>query len=236
MHGREHDGPIGVLLSGGLDSAILLGDLLRAGRRVQPFYVCCGLVWEEAERRAAESFLAAVRNTRLDPLVVLDMPVGDLYGDHWSTLGRGTPGSASPDDAVYLPGRNPLLLVKPLVWCAAHGIDGLALAVLNSNPFADATPDFFAAFASAMALATGHPVEVARPFESLSKKEVMRLGGGLPLELTFSCIAPKNGKHCGQCNKCAERAAAFQLAGLRDPTSYADGPPSEAVDRGQGPR
>jgi len=232
MHGQNQAGPIGVLLSGGLDSAILLGDLLRSGRRVQPIYVRCGLVWEAVEQRAAESFLASLRTGKLDPLVVLDMPVGDLYGDHWSTLGRGAPGAASPDDAVYLPGRNPLLLVKPLVWCAAHGIDRLALAVLKSNPFADATPDFFAAFASAMALATGRRVEVARPFESLSKKEVMRLGEGLPLELTFSCIAPKNGKHCGQCNKCAERAAAFRLAGRGDPTHYAAASPRASADLG----
>ena len=33
----------------------------------------------------------------------------------------------------------------------------------------------------------------------------MALGRGLPLELTFSCIAPVAGQHCGRCNKCAER-------------------------------
>ena len=52
----------------------------------------------------------------------------------------------TPDDAVYLPGRNPLLLVKAVVWCHLHGIDQLALAPLGSNPFADATDEFFAEF------------------------------------------------------------------------------------------
>ena len=33
--------PIGLLLSGGLDSSILLGHLLAHGRRVQPFYIRC---------------------------------------------------------------------------------------------------------------------------------------------------------------------------------------------------
>ena len=41
----------------------------------------------------------------------------------------------------------------------------------------------------------------------------MALGRGLPLELTFSCISPLRGLHCGHCNKCAERQAAFRDAG-----------------------
>ena len=69
--------------------------------------------------------------------------------------------------------------------------------------------------------ATGYPFRVVRPFETLSKKCVMKLGEGMPLELTFSCLAPVDGRHCGQCNKCAERAAAFVHANLNDPTEYA---------------
>ena len=74
------------------------------------------------------------------------MPLGDLYGNHWSTSGRNAPDAASPDDAVYLPGRNALLTLKPALWCVLHGIEELALAVLASNPFADATDRFFRRF------------------------------------------------------------------------------------------
>jgi 7-cyano-7-deazaguanine synthase len=38
--------------------------------------------------------------------------------------------------------------------------------------------------------------------------------------LTFSCMRPVDGKHCGTCNKCAERRRAFASAGLSDPTEY----------------
>ena len=51
---------IGVLASGGLDSSILIGDLLRQGRRVQPFYIRTGLVWQAEELPALERFLAAI--------------------------------------------------------------------------------------------------------------------------------------------------------------------------------
>ena len=56
--------------------------------------------------------------------------------------------------------------------------------------------------------------------KGMKKVEVMRLGRGLPLELTFSCIQPREEGHCGRCNKCAERQHAFREAQLSDPTRY----------------
>ena len=221
MTAKSPSPPIGLLTSGGLDSSILLGHLLDTGRRVQPFYVRSHLLWEREELAAVDRFLRAVALPALEELVVLDLPLEDLYDGHWSLTGRGVPDFASPDTAVYLPGRNALLLVKAALWCRLHGIEELALAVLGANPFADATPEFFDEFASASARAAGGPIRFLRPFGRLSKRQVMELGRGLPLELTFSCIAPVNGLHCGGCKKCAERIGAFSLIGGDDPTRYA---------------
>jgi 7-cyano-7-deazaguanine synthase len=224
------DAAAGLLLSGGLDSSILLAHLLESGRRVQPFYVQSGLYWQRDELWALRAFLITLDSPRLEPLVVLDMPVADLYGYHWSVTGRDVPGADSPDDAVYLPGRNALLALKPALWCTMHGIDELALAVLGSNPFADATEEFFCEFEQVIARATGNRVRLTRPFADRKKSEIMQLGQGLPLELTFSCIAPRGGLHCGRCNKCGERQAAFAALG-RDPTKYA-----KAVEPTKAPR
>jgi 7-cyano-7-deazaguanine synthase len=141
-------------------------------------------------------------------LVLLDMPLRDLYGDHWSISGSDVPDEASPDEAVFLPGRNPLLLVKPLLWCQMNGIDHLAIGTLQNNPFDDATPEFFARFEELMWHATGQRMHIARPFERLSKHQVIEMGRHLPLELTFSCLAPVDGLHCGRCNKCPTQYAA----------------------------
>ena len=46
-------------------------------------------------------------------------------------------------------------------------------------------------------------------------------GRGMPLGETFSCLRPVGGRHCGRCNKCAERRAGFGAAGMTDPTEYA---------------
>ena len=217
----EKDATIGVLLSGGLDSAILLGHLLGQGFGVLPFYVRSHLAWERRELQSARRFLGALASPRLAPLIVLDEPLDDVYGDHWSLTGRDVPQRGSPDTAVYLPGRNALLLLKPLLWCRLNAVEFLALAVLDSNPFADASPEFFDCFESALARATGGRVRLLRPFAEMEKRQVMELGRSLPLELTFSCIAPVGGLHCGRCNKCAERIAAFRSIDAPDPTRYA---------------
>jgi len=146
--------------------------------------------------------------------------VADLYGEHWSVTGRGVPGAETPDEAVFLPGRNVLLLAKAILWCHLRGVPAVALAPLESNPFPDATPAFFTAYQDVVNRAVGGSVRVLRPYLGLGKTEVMRRGRELPLGLTFSCIRPAGGRHCGACNKCAERRRAFAEAGLADPTAY----------------
>src|SRR5213592_3819534 len=110
-------GPLAVLASGGLDSAVLLAEAARAYPAVFPLYVRVGSFWEAAEREHLGRFLGAIAGPSLRPLVVLDQPVADVYGPHWSLTGKGVPGADTPDDAVFLPGRNVLLLAKPLLWC-----------------------------------------------------------------------------------------------------------------------
>jgi len=213
---------MGLLVSGGLDSAILLSQLLNHGWLVRPFYVRTGCNWQRQELRAVEGLLNALRHPHLSQLIEFDMPVGDLYADHWSITGRAVPDRHTGDEAVFLPGRNPLLLLKPALWCVMNGVSKLALATLAANPFDDAKPDFFARFEAMITQATGGEVRIVRPFEMLSKRCVMQLGRDVPLEFTFSCLSPVEGLHCGRCNKCAERAAAFQFLSAGDPTQYVE--------------
>jgi 7-cyano-7-deazaguanine synthase len=209
-----------ILVSGGLDSAILLGETLRSLGRVFPLYVRCGLHWERVELEHLRRFLDAVRTPALQPLHVLEMPVRDLYGEHWSLSGDNVPDASTPDEAVFLPGRNVLLLAKVVLWCHLRGVGEVALAPLESNPFPDATPEFFAAFERVVNQAVGGSVRVRLPYLGLHKTDVMGWGPELPLHLTFSCICPVAGEHCGACNKCAERRKAFRDAGVPDRTPY----------------
>lgn len=215
---------LGLLVSGGLDSCILLGQLLDDGCEVRPFYVRTGVIWEAAELAALRRFIDSFGSRskgRVRELVLLNLPLEDLYGRHWSLTGRAVPDETTPDDAVFLPGRNALLAIKAAVWCQMHGLARLALATLKSNPFPDATHEFFDAFQHALSIGSAAKIEIVRPLEQLTKTAVMRLGREYPLGETFSCIAPAGERHCGRCNKCAERKRAFRDADMPDPTIYA---------------
>jgi len=211
---------LAVLVSGGLDSAVLLGEALHDRPAVYPIYVRAGSAWEAVEMRCLRRFLEEVAVPALRPLTILDQPSADLYGRHWSLTGRDVPGAETPDEAVYLPGRNVLLLSKAILWCHLNAVPHLALAPLAANPFADATPEFFVAYQSAVNMAVGGRVQLLWPYLHLDKTEVIKRGRGLPLQHTFSCLRPQNDRHCGDCNKCAERQRAFAAANVPDPTEY----------------
>jgi 7-cyano-7-deazaguanine synthase len=144
----------------------------------------------------------------------------DVYGAHWSMTGTAVPGYTSGWEEVYLPGRNLILLSKAAVYCGMNDIDAIALGPLKTNLFADSSPEFFSGLQRLVERVMNRRFEILTPFSHLSKREVMEQGRQLPLELTFSCLNPQGRKHCGACNKCAERMAAFVDAGLIDKTRY----------------
>ena len=212
-----------VLLSAGLDSAVLAAAEARTSR-VHPIYVSAGFAWENDELAILERLLASAPYAHnVQPVARLSFTVEDLYpATHWAL--RGTPPAFdTPDEDVYLTGRNVALLAKAAIYCAQHRVGRIALGLLAGNPFPDATPQFFDSMASALSLGLAHPIAVAAPFSSMHKSDVVRRGVelGVPFELTLSCMNPQRGLHCGRCSKCRERRDAFHEAGVADPTTYA---------------
>ncbi|HXD85929.1 MAG TPA: 7-cyano-7-deazaguanine synthase [Urbifossiella sp.] len=216
--------PLAVLVSGGLDSAVLLAEALRVYPVVHPIYVRTGLFWEEVERRWLDRFLEAIHRPNLAKLTVLDQPTKDVYGRHWSVTGLAAPAADAPNDADFLPGRNVLLFAKPLIWCHLNEVPDLATGPLASNPFPDATPEFYDDFAAVVSRGLAGSVRIVRPYAHLHKDDVIRRGREFPLHLTFTCIRPAGEAPCGVCIKCGERQRGFRAAGVPDPTPYASKP------------
>lgn len=214
-----------VLLSAGLDSTVLAAAEARQGT-VHAIYVSCGLAWETQELDALDRILATPPFAGVETLARLTFPARDLYPPtHWALRGE-PPAFDTPDEDVYLTGRNIMLASKAAIYCVQHRLTRLALATLAGNPFPDATPQFFESMARALSLGLNHAIEIATPFSPLHKSDVIRLGMELavPFELTLSCMNPQQGRHCGQCSKCRERRDAFRETGVEDPTEYATAP------------
>ena len=220
-----------VLLSGGLDSAVLAAHEAQSAR-VLPVHVSVGLAWDAAEVAMVEQLLRApVFAGRVAPLARVEFTMRDVYPPtHWAIRGV-PPAYDTPDEDVYLSGRNLVLLTKAGVVAARHDAHRIAVGLLSGNPFPDARPQFFSAMAGALSLGLNHAIEITTPFLELDKAAVIRRGVelGVPLELTLSCMSPVHTdalpQHCGLCSKCRERRDAFAAAGLPDPSSYANRSP-----------
>ena len=215
------------MLSGGLDSAVLAAQ---EGQTyvVRPVYVAGGLAWEEGEQDIIRRLLSVPPFSnavnRMHPLKRLEFSLRDIYpATHWALTGT-PPAYDTPDEDVYLHGRNIALLSKAAVYAASRKITRIVVAPLAGNPFPDATPQFFAALNAAFSLGLAAPIEVAAPFAHLHKEDIVKIGDQLkvPFELTLSCMNPSGTTHCGLCSKCRERRDAFQAAGVDDPTTYAN--------------
>ena len=210
---------VSVLASGGLDSSVLIAKLA-ADVKVYPIYVRCGFAWEEMEIKVLQSFLDALHNPHVMPITVLSAPTAVLYGDHWSVTGARVPAADEPDENTYLPGRNILLITLAAIWGSTHEVSRIAIGSLGSNPFPDATPEFFQTLARSLSMGLAHVVLIEAPLSGLHKEDLIKQFKDLPLELTLTCMDPRAGQHCGQCNKCFERQQAFHKAGVVDRTTY----------------
>ena len=95
-----------MLASGGADSSILLVDQAAQGRVVWPVYIRFGLAWEDVEEAHLRRFLDAVSDqSQIRALTVLQLPIADVYGRHWSVSGTDAPMSRRPTRPSICPGE-----------------------------------------------------------------------------------------------------------------------------------
>jgi 7-cyano-7-deazaguanine synthase len=191
-----------VLLSGGLDSAVLLAHVIEAvGGEVRTLSVGYGQRHERAEMHAAHEIATRYKV----PRVRVDLPPVMFDG---STLTGGV-GQLSGSPTV-VPGRNLVFLSLAVAHAASVGSGAVYLASHKSDEavYPDCRASFVAAVGAAAELAYG--VMVAAPFLGMTKREVVARGRelGVPLEMTWSCYAGGS-EPCGACGACDERTEAL---------------------------
>lgn len=218
------DGRAVTLVSGGLDSLLMMGEALVAGGSVVPVHVRQGALWEESETEALQRILSALRivhGMRAGELIEMRLEFPPNYEARWAVdTEAAVPGTDTPDDAVYLPGRNMALLLAGSLVAQSRGIGSVRIGTLDSNPFSDGSDEFLRSFEELFFAATCVRVKISRPLAGRNKGELIRQHAALPFAQTVSCLRPAGLAHCGSCNKCAERQRAFASAGVPDPTKY----------------
>ncbi|WP_411145867.1 7-cyano-7-deazaguanine synthase QueC [Streptomyces sp. x-80] len=224
-----------LIASGGMDSTVTAYELRARGSEV--FL----LSFDYGQRHRVELAHLARVAERLDvPHETVDL----------SGLGRLLTGSALTDTTVdvpdghyseqsmrstVVPNRNMIMLSIAAGVAVSRGAGIVAFgAHAGDHPiYPDCRPAFFDQLGKAVHagnegfLVPGFRLEA--PFLHLTKADIVRRGHelGVPFELTWSCY--KGGSvHCGTCGTCVERKEAFELAGVADPTEYADGADTEA--------
>ncbi|WP_159942539.1 7-cyano-7-deazaguanine synthase QueC [Nocardiopsis sp. FR6] len=217
-----------VLLSGGLDSTVLTTSTVRehGADSVDTLTIHYGQRHVRELEAAAE--VAAALGVRHD---IIDLSV---LGAHLtSALTPSSDGGNVPHGhyaeptmaATVVPNRNAILLMVAVGVASARGHSSVATAVhAGDHPvYPDCRPVFMTAAARAAETGTDGQVTITAPFVNMTKAEIAALGSRVeaPMHLSWSCY--EGGEtHCGRCGTCVERAEAFHVAGLSDPTSYAD--------------
>lgn len=212
-----------VVISGGMDSSTLL---LYANQWSQ---VQTGISFNYGQRHKTELNCAKAQCELLGiPHMTIDL---QSVGRHLKSALTGTEevphGHYAEDNmrATIVPNRNAIMLNIAAGIAISLGA-GRVYAGMHSGDHAvypDCRPEFVSALNHMLQIATGTEIRVDTPFIGVDKAEIVRVGNNLGVnwELTWSCY--EGGIiHCGRCGTCVERAEAFYLANIEDPTRYAD--------------
>jgi len=217
-----------VLLSGGLDSAVVLGWMRREG------FDCITLSVDYGQRHRIElqcaARVAAAAGVKEHLVQRIDLRA---VGGSALTSDQPVPKGESSDGIpiTYVPARNTLFLSLALGLAEARGARDIALGInaVDYSGYPDCRGEFLESFAATANLATREGVEAARrgdlgfrfhaPLLRLSKAQIIRLGNELGVDFgaTSSCYDPAaDATPCGACESCRLRAAGFADAGIAD--------------------
>ncbi len=127
--------------------------------------------------------------------------------------------------ASYVPFRNANILSIAVSWAEVLNAKKIFIGAVeeDSSGYPDCREVFYEAFNKAIKLGTKPETDITieTPIIHLKKFEIVKKGKELnvPFELSWSCYK-NNDKACGECDSCALRLRAFQLAGIEDPIEY----------------
>ncbi len=216
-----------ILFSGGLDSTTCLAIAKSQG------YQCYALSFSYGQKHSSELQAAKRIAKNGDVLLhrVIDLDLGSFGGSALTDDSIDVPTEDTIGIPVtYVPARNTVFLSVALAWAEVLEADAIFAGVnaVDYSGYPDCRPEYIQAFQKMADLATkagieGRGVKIETPLIDLTKVEIIQIGSQLGVDYaqTVSCYkADDSGRACGVCDSCKIRSAAFENAGVNDPTLY----------------
>ena len=214
-----------VLLSGGLDSSVVLSVCQEKG------YDIYAISFDYGQRHKVEleyaKFQATFFNCISHKVFKMEFYGGSALTDDIKVPKNRDSHSMSKDIPVtYVPSRNIVFLSFASGYAECHDIDNIFIGVnaIDYSGYPDCRKNFIDNFEKLINKSTkkgleGSKFKINAPLINLSKKDIIKLGhkNGVDFSMTSSCYSPKLKKNCGVCDSCLLRKQGFEEAGLRDP-------------------
>ena len=214
-----------VLLSGGLDSSVVLSVCQDKG------YDIYAISFDYGQRHKVEleyaKFQATFFNCISHEVFKMEFYGGSALTDDIKVPKNRDSHSMSKDIPVtYVPSRNIVFLSFASGYAECHDIDNIFLGVnaIDYSGYPDCRKNFIDNFEKLINKSTkkgleGSKFKINTPLINLSKKDIIKLGhkNGVDFSMTSSCYSPKLKKNCGVCDSCLLRKQGFEEAGLSDP-------------------
>ncbi len=217
-----------VLLSGGLDSTVLLHYVARK-LKAAPLFV---LSFDYGQKHGRELEMARWQCSRVPQVkehkvLKLDF-FADLLGGATALVQGGghVPDLAELSEAdrdqppTYVPNRNMVLLSLAAAFAESRACDRVFYGAQAQDEYGywDCTTDFVARLNQVFALNRRQPVTIVAPFATKRKSEEVTLGVELGVDFAHTWSCYRGGpKPCLACPTCVERLTAFREAGVEDP-------------------
>ena len=217
-----------VLLSGGIDSSVLLHLVRRKVEQVAALSIFYG----QRHQKEMECARIQADAAGVVSFLTLDMGcVGDFLKKSSSLIQEGAPvpdltalSSAERDQPpTYVPNRNMMLLSVAVAYAESIGAPSVYYGAQAQDEYGywDCTVPFLDGINAVLALNRRNRVIVEAPLIHNTKAENVRLGLELQVDFsqTWSCY--RGGEvACGVCPTCVERLNAFASLGYTDPLPY----------------
>lgn len=210
-----------IVYSGGLDSTTLLWEYAAD--------IALAVNFNYGSNHNAREAECARRNCAKLGIKLMEIDLGFMAKYFKSSLLEGADAvpSGNYDDenmrSTVVPFRNGIMLSVAAGLAESYGLSTILIANHAGDHaiYPDCRPGFVDAMGKAVSEGTYEGIKLSAPYTMLTKAQIVERGAriGVGYNDTYSCY--RGGEHhCGTCGTCRERAEAFALAGVPDPTVY----------------